>query len=135
MYLASSEEVAIGEVRPQPGQYVSIGCFVNDSPLKLADLRFLNLFDSFDDEAKLKKFLFLKDIAEDLSVPVVPDKQEHYLITQFISDIIRDLGYDVIVSIGELEENNIGSNCGQYILSHLNTNKIESAYTYPITVP
>ncbi len=48
---------------------------------------------------------------------------------------LRDLGYDVIVSIGELEENNIGSNCGQYILSHLNTNKIESAYTYPITVP
>lgn len=28
---------------------------------------------------------------------------------------LRDLGYDVIVSIGELEENHIGSNCGQYI--------------------
>jgi len=28
---------------------------------------------------------------------------------------IQNAGYDVILSIGELEENNIGSNCGQYI--------------------
>ncbi len=29
----------------------------------------------------------------------------------------RKLGFDVIVSIGELEENSIGSNCGQYVSS------------------
>lgn len=32
-----------------------------------------------------------------------------------IAGQLRDLGYDVLVSIGELEENLIGSNCGQYI--------------------
>ncbi|MCP4152597.1 MAG: radical SAM protein [bacterium] len=32
---------------------------------------------------------------------------------------LRDSGYDVIVSIGELEENKIGSNCGQYVKSFL----------------
>src|SRR3989338_5767304 len=32
------------------------------------------------------------------------------LIKQF-----RSLGFEVIVSIGELDENKIGSNCGQYI--------------------
>ena len=97
LYLASSEEVAIGEIRPHPGHYVSLGCFTNEVRLKLADLRFLDLFDSFDDDAKLKKFLFLKDIAEDLSIPVIPDEQGHYLITQFISDIIHDLEYDGIM--------------------------------------
>lgn len=30
-------------------------------------------------------------------------------------DAFRDEGYDVILSIGELEENRIGSNCGQFI--------------------
>lgn len=32
---------------------------------------------------------------------------------------LRAAGYDVIVSIGELEENKIGSNCGQYVKSFL----------------
>ncbi len=30
-------------------------------------------------------------------------------------DRFRDLGYDVLLSIGEYEENQIGSNCGQYL--------------------
>ena len=28
---------------------------------------------------------------------------------------LKDAGYDVIISIGNLEENKIGSNCGQFI--------------------
>jgi len=33
-------------------------------------------------------------------------------------DDLRQAGYDVIVSIGELEENQIGSNCGQYVMKY-----------------
>ena len=44
---------------------------------------------------------------------------------------LRDAGYDVIVSIGEFEENLIGSNCGQYITAFNRTqNKIKDAYSY-----
>jgi len=32
---------------------------------------------------------------------------------------LRSAGYDVLLSIGELEENRIGSNCGQYIQRHM----------------
>ena len=32
-----------------------------------------------------------------------------------VARAVEDAGYEVIVSIGELEENRIGSNCGQYI--------------------
>lgn len=32
---------------------------------------------------------------------------------------LRSHGFEVILSVGELEENNIGSNCGQYIRKHL----------------
>jgi 23S rRNA (adenine2503-C2)-methyltransferase len=36
---------------------------------------------------------------------------------------LRSAGYDVLLSIGELEENRIGSNCGQYIQRHLKAKK------------
>lgn len=50
-----------------------------------------------------------------------------------IVDALRDAGYEVIVSIGEVEENRIGSNCGQYLRTHLSTHEpIEGGYTYQL---
>ncbi len=44
---------------------------------------------------------------------------------------MRSAGYEVIVSIGEVEENEIGSNCGQYVLQYLSTQQtIRDGYTY-----
>ena len=44
---------------------------------------------------------------------------------------LRSFGYEVIVSIGEVEENHIGSNCGQYLMRHLTANEdIKEGYTY-----
>lgn len=37
---------------------------------------------------------------------------------EVINDL-RSAGYEVILSIGEVEENRIGSNCGQYVMKHL----------------
>jgi 23S rRNA (adenine2503-C2)-methyltransferase len=46
---------------------------------------------------------------------------------------LRDAGYEVIVSIGELEENHIGSNCGQFIRRYLNDGaRLESGYNYDL---
>jgi 23S rRNA (adenine2503-C2)-methyltransferase len=46
---------------------------------------------------------------------------------------LRQAGYQVIVSIGELEENAIGSNCGQYVLRHLQAQQaLEDAYSYSL---
>jgi 23S rRNA (adenine2503-C2)-methyltransferase len=46
---------------------------------------------------------------------------------------LEKAGYQVIVSIGEVEENYIGSNCGQYIKRHLAaTEPIQDGYTYSI---
>jgi 23S rRNA (adenine2503-C2)-methyltransferase len=49
---------------------------------------------------------------------------------------VRDLinyGYDVIISIGELEENKIGSNCGQYIKHFLDSkSRLENSYSYEV---
>ena len=46
---------------------------------------------------------------------------------------LEEAGYQVIVSIGEVEENYIGSNCGQYIKRHLSTSgSINDGYTYDL---
>jgi hypothetical protein len=39
----------------------------------------------------------------------------------------------VILSIGEVEENQIGSNCGQYVLSYMaGEMPVKDGYTYPV---
>ena len=46
---------------------------------------------------------------------------------------LTDAGYEVIVSIGEVEENAIGSNCGQYVLNYLESGQmVEGGYSYQI---
>ena len=46
---------------------------------------------------------------------------------------LQDSGYRVILSIGEKEENLIGSNCGQYLRRHLTAeHPIDDGYTYQV---
>ena len=50
-----------------------------------------------------------------------------------IVHLLRDRGYEVIVAIGEVEENQIGSNCGQYLLKYLDERTpVVNGYTYPL---
>ena len=47
-----------------------------------------------------------------------------------VENLTRD-GYEVIVSIGEVEENEIGSNCGQYVLNYLQSGMaVKDGYSY-----
>ncbi len=46
---------------------------------------------------------------------------------------LRDAGYEVLVSIGELEENHIGSNCGQFIKRYLDSGAdFAAGYNYEL---
>jgi 23S rRNA (adenine2503-C2)-methyltransferase len=46
---------------------------------------------------------------------------------------LKKVGYEVIISIGDLTENEIGSNCGQHIMNFLKNNvKIDNSYTFPL---
>jgi 23S rRNA (adenine2503-C2)-methyltransferase len=50
-----------------------------------------------------------------------------------LQDNFEQLGYEVILSVGELEENLIGSNCGQYIQTMLREGrKQEDSYCYSL---
>ena len=53
--------------------------------------------------------------------------------TKELINELKNVGYQVIESIGILEENNIGSNCGQYIQTHLSQKKeLKDGYTYSV---
>ena len=40
---------------------------------------------------------------------------------------------EVVLSIGDLQENEIGSNCGQHVMNFLKNNvEIEDSYTFPL---
>lgn len=50
-----------------------------------------------------------------------------------IIDEFESIGYEVILSIGDLMENEIGSNCGQHVMNFLkNKVSIEDSYTFPL---
>lgn len=49
---------------------------------------------------------------------------------------LREAGYQVIVSLGQSEEDLIGSNCGQFLQRHLDaTEKLPDGYTRPVEYP
>lgn len=53
-----------------------------------------------------------------------------------VVEAIREAGYQVILSIGEQEENQIGSNCGQYVQKHiLETGGLSAGYSYQVMQP
>jgi 23S rRNA (adenine2503-C2)-methyltransferase len=63
-----------------------------------------------------------------VSSHILPERENYDRI-----ETLREAGYEVILSIGELEENNIGSNCGQYITNYLKQkSNLEGGYNYPV---
>jgi 23S rRNA (adenine2503-C2)-methyltransferase len=50
-----------------------------------------------------------------------------------VTTALRKAGYEVLVSIGEAEESNIGSNCGQYLRRHLAAKtELSDGYRYEV---
>ena len=63
-----------------------------------------------------------------ISSHILPGKERYEIV-----ESLKNAGYTVILSIGELEENLIGSNCGQHIMNFLKERKkVEGGYTYSL---
>jgi hypothetical protein len=96
LYLATDEETSLSEVRPHPGQKVSVGAFKSSRGLRVADFRKISILNYCDSDEHLEEFVFFKRIDELFSLPIPPEDRGKYTITQFLSDAIRHLGFDGI---------------------------------------
>ena len=100
MYLASSEETAIAEVRPDVGFPVTVGEFKDVKGLRLVD--FVSLRPSYaayfrhpdvDDDV----YLWLA-LSNDYSRPLFKEEQQiNYLQTQVIAEYFKDQGFDGLI--------------------------------------
>jgi 23S rRNA (adenine2503-C2)-methyltransferase len=70
-----------------------------------------------------------KAIKNKMQTLITRDSKEYEIKSR-----LEACGFEAILSIGEWEENQIGSNCGQYIQTHLQAcEKLDEAYSYKLT--
>ncbi|MCK4594744.1 radical SAM protein [bacterium] len=92
------------------------------------------MLDHFDPESFLLKFTPLNPTyrarKNGLSTYIEPDAPgRRYEVLERLSEV----GYTVLQSIGEREEDRIGSNCGQLLQRHLIAEeKLTTGYTFPL---
>ncbi len=90
------------------------------------------LLDHFDPEKFLIKFTPLNPTYNSQKMNLTSLINETNIDNaSSVLDDFRNCGYEVIISIGEIEENYIGSNCGQNILTHA-INPIKHTSGYPV---
>lgn len=95
LYLSSSIDTAISEVRPHHGDLVSIGAFENPSQLYVANFSpDIRKFLSIERMVALTKIYAVRRW---LSKTVLPSEKLSYLATQAFSDELRLSGYEGII--------------------------------------
>lgn len=96
-YGATSQEIALAEVRPPVGSRVAMAVFDIVRPLNLLDLDAVariratgSVFDPSFPE-RLRQARFLRDLVDHFAAPVLPDDAElAYLPTQVVSDFLAN---------------------------------------------
>jgi RES domain-containing protein len=97
LYCATDKYTAVSEIRPHPGDIVSIGKFIlnkNSSIFDLTEMQFLNYYKSDD---KLAKYKSLNTFTELMQQVIPPSERHVYNITQLVADCIRQLGFDGVL--------------------------------------
>ncbi|NMP80011.1 RES family NAD+ phosphorylase [Pseudoalteromonas arctica] len=94
LYLATDSATAISEVRPHPGENVSVGKFKANRKLKIADFSQHTLTDELLSDDGLDTLELIIAIENNLSMAVSPSMSKHYSVTQFIAEIVRKQGFD-----------------------------------------
>lgn len=93
LYLATDKDTAISELRPHPGHLISTCEFESIECIKIADFATHDIRNFLSDE-RLETLRRILSFASVLNLPVQPDQNAPYLITQLYSDCIRQAGFD-----------------------------------------
>lgn len=105
LYLASTPETAVCEIRPHTGEFISIADFSLASQLKVVDLRCPRRTVSpfvLSDEREVALLQgdieFLTHLGDELTRPVIPDAAAiDYIPSQYLCELIKNCGYDGVI--------------------------------------
>lgn len=97
LYVGSSRETAISEIRPHPNHLVSLGQFEAVRDLKVMDFSKPTFLDFPLTDLGLEQFELTSSIDRDLSKPVTPEQRAAYISAQFVADLIRQRGFDGVL--------------------------------------
>jgi hypothetical protein len=104
LYLASGRETAIAEVRPWCGAVVTIGTFNLKENLNTINFSFFSgkrLFSYIECENiedALNRLQFFNNLGSEMSQPISPsDSYLEYIPTQYVTEFIKNEGYDGII--------------------------------------
>jgi RES domain-containing protein len=104
LYCATDKYTAISEVRPHPGDIVSVGKFVLNKDLLIYDLTEILFLNFYKSDKELDEFKPLNTFTELMQKVIPPSERQSYSITQLIADCIRQLNFDGILfpsSVGD----------------------------------
>jgi RES domain len=134
LYVASSADTAIAEIRGHKGETVTVAKFEMLDDLILADLRdpktSITPFGLEDDELELlyKNLPFIELLGEELTKPIVPREANlEYLPSQYLSEILKQFGFHGIIYKSSVSEGN------NYVIFDDDKLKITTTNQYQIT--
>lgn len=96
LYCATDKNTAIAEIRPHPGDKVSLGVFIVQREAKLFDLSNTKLLHFYKSDKELDSYIPLNTLGLFINRTIPPSERQHYSMTQLIADCIRQLGFDGI---------------------------------------
>jgi len=96
-YAATDKYTAVAEVRPHPGDHVSIGKFRLTKDVIICDFSNSQIMQFFENDKLLDEFVHLNTLNVFMNKTVTPSGREHYTITQLIADCLRQMGYDGVL--------------------------------------
>jgi hypothetical protein len=130
LYVASSIDTAISEVRGHKGEIVTMAEFQIKSNLELADLRDpkstispFELNEENELELIYKNMPFLTLLGNELSKPIIPREANlEYLSSQYLCELLKHIGFHGIIYKSSISDGN------NYVI--FNAKKIEAIKTY-----
>jgi hypothetical protein len=105
LYLGSTQETAISEIRPHTGEIACVADFMTPTSLKLVDLRTPRKMVSpfvladADDIGRMRNDLpFLERLGNELTRPVIPQVAAiDYTPSQYLCEFIKKCGYQGVI--------------------------------------
>lgn len=97
LYLASNTSTAAAEIRPHPGEYISLGQFEVVKNISVIDLRSHDLTKLWRNDDELEKLELIIAMEKVFAMAAPPSNRSTYTLTQFLGELFRRLGFDGVL--------------------------------------